>query len=174
MTRGAARCHTRATAQNPGIPNKTARTHGSSVTPSATAGRRLNPPRRAAPPGTRFEVSLLSERSTDPTQEASTDMSDLLAAALRMMAPKDDRSIVGLRPEALPLLPATLSYADSVRRFDPASDPLVAVSYASAVAHLLRVSRALETLNGFALARDARAGLYDSDHLYQAHGEPRD
>ncbi len=101
-------------------------------------------------------------------------MSDLLAAALRMMAPKEDRSIVGLGPEALPPPPATLSYADSVRRFDPASAPHVAVSPASAVAHLLRVSRALETLNGFALTRDARAGLYDSDHLYQAHGEPRD
>ena len=72
------------------------------------------------------------------------------------------------------LLAATLSYAAAVRRFDPDSDSLGPVSHASAVVHLLRVSRALETLNGFALTRDARAGLYDSDHLYQAHGEPRD
>jgi len=72
------------------------------------------------------------------------------------------------------LLAATLSYADAVRRFDPAADPLVAVSHATAVAHLLRVSRALEALHGLALARDLRAGLSDSDHLYQAHGEPRD
>lgn len=101
-------------------------------------------------------------------------MSDLLAAALRMMAPAKDQLAAALDSRGLPLRPATLSYADSVRRFDPASDPLVAVSHASAVAHLLRVSRALETLHGFALARDARAGLDDSDHLYQAHGEPRD
>jgi hypothetical protein len=101
-------------------------------------------------------------------------MSDLLAAALRMMAPGYDQPQAGVDPSPLTPLPATLSYADSVRRFDPTSDSLVAVSHAGAVAHLLRVSRALETLNGFALARDARGGLYDSDHLYQAHGEPRD
>ena len=101
-------------------------------------------------------------------------MSDVLAAALRMMAPGHDRPVAGVDPGPLALRPATLSYADSVRRFDPTSDPPVSVSPVSAVAHLLRVSRALETLNGFALARDARAGLDDSDRLYQAHGEPRD
>lgn len=100
-------------------------------------------------------------------------MSDLLAAALRMLAP-DDPSMAHLDPEGLPLRPATLSYIDSIRRFDPAADPLATISHASAVAHVLRVSRALETLHGFVLTRDARAGLHDSDHLYQAHGEPRD
>jgi hypothetical protein len=101
-------------------------------------------------------------------------MSDLLAAALRRMAPGHDRPEVGVDPSPLAPLPATLSYADSVRRFDPASESLAAVRHAGAVAHLLRVSRALETLHGFALAHDTRGGLYDSDHLYQAHGEPRD
>ncbi len=101
-------------------------------------------------------------------------MSDLLAAALRMMAPAEDRQVVALDPGTLPQRPTTLSYTASVRRFDPAADPLVAVSHATAVAHLLRVSRALEALHGLALARDLRAGLSDSDHLYQAHGEPRD
>lgn len=100
-------------------------------------------------------------------------MSDLLAAALRMLAPEDP-SMAQRDPGGLPLRPATLSYVDSVRRFDPAADPLATLSPASAVAHVLRVSRALETLHGFVLACDARAGLSDSNHLYQAHGEPRD
>lgn len=100
-------------------------------------------------------------------------MSDLLAAALRMMAPGNERPVAsGLEP--LPLRPATLSYADSVRRFEPTSDARAAEGHASAVAHLVRVSRALYSSNGFALAHDARGGLSDSDHLYQAHGEPRD
>ena len=119
------------------------------ATQSATPARALNPTAARRTAGTGVEVSLLSERSSDPTQEAWTGMSDVLAAALRMMAPAEDRPTVTLDPCALLLRPATLSYADSVRRFDPASDPLVAVSH-------------------------ARAGLDDSDHLYQAHGEPRD
>ena len=99
-------------------------------------------------------------------------MNDLLAAALRIVAPVNQRPDA-LMPGTLPPLPTALPYADYVRRFDPTADPLEALSRASAVAHLVRLHRTVETLHGFAHARGGRARL-DSDHLYQAHGEPRD
>ena len=95
-----------------------------------------------------------------------------LFAALRMLAPviRTDSAAPGRTYAGLPV---TLSYADAVRRFDPTADPVVAVSHASAVAHLLRLHRTLETLDGLALARGGRSAVV-SDRLYQAHGEPRD
>ena len=100
-------------------------------------------------------------------------MSELLDVALRMMATTGaDRDQVG---DSLPgRLPATVPYADYVRRFESPAASFAAVTQASAVAHLLRVRRALETLNGLALAHATRSGAHDSDHLYQAHGDPRD
>lgn len=101
-----------------------------------------------------------------PAREEPTVMSELLDAALRMMASAGDG--------ALPGLPALVPYEDYVRRFEAAPAPVRPVPRPSAVAPLLRISRALETLNGFALAHRAGAGGHDSDHLYRAHGDPRD
>lgn len=100
-------------------------------------------------------------------------MSELLDVALRMIANAGGgRDQMG---ESLSGgLPATVPYADYVRRFEPATTPAAVVTRASAVAHVLRVSRALETLSGLALAHAARTGPHDSDHLYRAHGDPRD
>ncbi len=102
-----------------------------------------------------------------------TDMSELLAAALRMMtargrAPKDDVF------DGVPTLPTALAYAEYVRRFDPDAVPPTTVTRVSAVARLVRIHRTLDTLHGLARARGARAGSFDSEHLYQTHGEPRD
>ncbi len=99
-------------------------------------------------------------------------MSELLDAARRLMATTGaTRDHAG---DAMGALPETLPYADYVRRFEPPAESFAAVTHASAVAHLLRISRALETLNGFALAQAVRPGAHDSDHLYSAHGDPRD
>ncbi len=100
-------------------------------------------------------------------------MSELLAVALRMMAPRrrvlHDDADGGLTP-----LPTGLPYGDYVRRFDPTADPLMAVTRATAVAHLVRIHRTLDTLNGLARERGTRAASLGAEHLYQAHGEPRD
>ena len=101
-------------------------------------------------------------------------MTELLAAALRIVATGDRAPGDGMRDALLAPLPTTLPYADYVRRFDPAADPLAAVVDACAVAHLVRLHRTVETLNGFARGRAGHAFTPDSDHLYQAHGEPRD
>ncbi len=101
-------------------------------------------------------------------------MSELLGATLRMMMASTgaSRDQAGARP--LVAIPATVPYADYVRRFEPAAASIPASPHTSAMSHLLRVSRALETLNGFALGHAARVGAHDSDHLYRAHGDPRD
>lgn len=98
-------------------------------------------------------------------------MSELLDAALRMMA-SPHGPVAG--EDQSGALPALVPYADYERRFEPAAASVAAVTHASAVAHLLRVSRALEALHGFALGHGPRGAAHDSDHLYQAHGEPRD
>ena len=99
-------------------------------------------------------------------------MSELLAVALRMMARRGRTVQDDVNCEFAPL-PSGLPYADYVRRFDPDADPLAA-RRATAVAQLVRMHRTFDTLNGLARARGARAGWPDSEHLYQAHGEPRD
>ncbi len=98
-------------------------------------------------------------------------MNELLDAALRMMAPSHGPAAgEDLRSGGLPAL---VPYADYERRYEPAAS-MAAVTHASAVAHLLRLSRALETLHGFAVGHGPRSAAPDSDHLYQAHGDPRD
>lgn len=97
-------------------------------------------------------------------------MNELLAAALRMMAPADRTPADEGHDDSRTALPIAVPYAEYVRRFEAGTDPLAAVTRASAVAHLVRLHRTIETLNGFARARIA----LDSHTLYQAHGDPRD
>ncbi len=99
-------------------------------------------------------------------------MSELLSVALRMMTPRYLTGKADVTPESEPL-PTLLPYAEYVRRFDPEAD-LPATRHATAVAHLVRIHRTLDALNGLARHFGAHAALPDSDHLYQAHGEPRD
>ncbi len=101
-------------------------------------------------------------------------MSELLDAALRMMLASTGAGRDQVRERPLTAIPVTVPYADYARRFDTPAASFAALPHASAVAHLLRVGRALETLNGFTLAPAARSGAHDSDHLYRAHGDPRD
>lgn len=100
-------------------------------------------------------------------------MNERLAAALRIVAPAGHQPASRDHDRGAPLLPGGLAYADSVRRFDPSADPLVALTHATAVAHLVRLHRTVETLHGFASRRGVRVAI-DADHLYLAHGDPRD
>ncbi len=101
-------------------------------------------------------------------------MTELLAAALRMMAPADPAPGAWSTDGFTALPPASGSYADAVRRFEPVAAPWTGAARASAIEQLVRIHHTLATLNGFAREHGVGAAAPASDHLYQAHGDPRD
>jgi hypothetical protein len=101
-------------------------------------------------------------------------MSELIAAALRMMAPAGETRGGEPYDGLAAVLPTAAPYAEFVRRFEPGGAAAALAIRAGAIQHLVRIHRTLATLNDLARERGPRAALPGSDHLYRAHGDPRD